>query len=160
EESQERLHAAVLADPQQPLARCVDLVNERQEIPAVLPVDLIDADRVNTGEIHAIPPPRDGHGDRAEDRIPASPKDARDLGQTEALRPPREKPHVGRRELMLAVRPGHLLDADATARAVDAPHHVEEEHADPPERHELKPARGQSVVPAAALAAARTPWPI
>jgi hypothetical protein len=55
EELQERLRAAVLADPQQPLARRVDLIHERQEIRAVLPVDLIDADRANVGEIHVIP---------------------------------------------------------------------------------------------------------
>ena len=46
--------ASVLADPQQALARRVDLVDEREELAPALPMDLVDADRANTGEIHVI----------------------------------------------------------------------------------------------------------
>ena len=45
EKLEQRLGASVLADPQQTLPRRVDLIHEGQEVAAVLPVDLIDADR-------------------------------------------------------------------------------------------------------------------
>ena len=41
-------------NPQQALARRVDLVDEREELAPALPMDLVDADRANTGEIHVI----------------------------------------------------------------------------------------------------------
>ena len=61
---------------------------------------------------------------------------------------------------MLAVGPGHLFHRDAARRAIDPSHHVEEEHAQPPERHELEAARRQAIVHAAAAATSRTPWTI
>jgi len=42
EEPERRLDAPVRAEPQEPLPRRVDLVDERQEVAAVLPVDFID----------------------------------------------------------------------------------------------------------------------
>jgi hypothetical protein len=74
------------------LARGVDLVDEREELAPALPVDFVDADRANTGEIHVIPAPRHRHRDRPEHLIPAGAKDAGDLLPTEALGPRREKP--------------------------------------------------------------------
>jgi hypothetical protein len=153
EEAEQRLGAAVLANPQQPLPRRIDLIHEGQEVSAVLPVDLIDADRSNSGEIHVIPPPGDGHGHRPKHLVPAGAKEARDLLPTEALCPRREKPLVHRGELMLALGPRHLLHGDPTAGAVDAPHHVEEEHAQAPERDELEAARREPVVCRARLSA-------
>ena len=61
---------------------------------------------------------------------------------------------------MLAVGPGHPLDGDPTARAIDAPHRVEEEDAQAPQRDELEAAQRQPVVHRARLAAARAPRPI
>ena len=87
-------------------------------------------------------------------------EDARDLLPTEAFGPPREKPHVGGGQLVLAVGPGHPLDGDPTARAIDAPHRVEEEDAQAPQRDELEAAQRQPVVHRARLAAARAPRPI
>jgi hypothetical protein len=128
-ELQQRLGTPVLPDPQQTLPRGINLIDEGQEVAAVLPVDLVDADRANAGEIHVITPPGDGHGDRPKHLVPAGTEDARDLFPTEALRPPREESHVGRGELVLAVRPGRLLDGHATTGTRDAPHHVEQEDA-------------------------------
>jgi hypothetical protein len=110
EEPKQCFGASMLADPQQTFPCGVDLVDERQEVRPVLLMDFIDADRANCCEIHMIPPPGDGHGNRAEHLIPAGAEDARDLLPTEALGPGGEKPHVGRRELMLAIGPGHLLN--------------------------------------------------
>src|SRR5438094_5458364 len=141
EKLEQRLGASVLADPQQTLPRRVDLVHEREEVRTVLPMDFIDADRSYSREIHVGAAPRHGHRHRAEHLIPTGAEDARGLLPTEAFGPAGEKPHVGRGQLMLAVGPGHLFDRDATARALDAPHHVQEEDAQAPERHELEPAR-------------------
>ena len=110
----------------------------------MLPMDFIDADRANPGEIHVISAPRDRHRDRPEHLVPAGAEDARDLLPTEALGPAREKPHVGGRQLVLPVGPGHPLDGHAAARAIDAAHHVEKEHAQAPERDELEAARRQA----------------
>ena len=48
EEPDQGLGTSVLADPQQALARRVDLVDEREELAPALPMDLVDADRANT----------------------------------------------------------------------------------------------------------------
>jgi len=61
---------------------------------------------------------------------------------------------------MLAVCPGHVLDRDAARRARDASHHVQKEHAQAPQRHELESARRQAIIDAAALATARALWPV
>ena len=55
---------------------------------------------------------------------------------------------------------GHLFDRHATARAIDAPHHVEKEHAQAPEWNELEATRRQPVVHRARLSAPRAPRPI
>ena len=79
---------------------------------------------------------------------------------TEALRPPGEKPHVRGGQLMLPLGPGHLFDRHAAAGTVDAPHHVQEEHAQPPQRDELEAASGQPIVGLPALPASGTRGPI
>jgi hypothetical protein len=61
---------------------------------------------------------------------------------------------------MLSVGPRDALDDHAARRAVDAAHHVEEEHAQAPERDELEAARRQPVVHRARLSAPRAPRPI
>ncbi len=126
----------------------------------MLPMDFIDTDRPNAREIHVGAAPRHGHRHRPKHLIPTGAEDTRGLLPTEALGPAGEKPHVGRRQLVLAVAPGHLFDRDATARARDAPHHIQEEDAQAPERHELEPARGQSIVHAAAVPTTRALRPV
>jgi hypothetical protein len=160
EEAEQGLGAPVLPDPQQALARRVDLIDEREEVAAARPVDLVDADRANPGEIHVIPAPGDGHGDRAEDLIPTGAEDPRDFGPAEALGPPREEPHVRRGQLVLAIGPGDPFEGDTTARALDAPHHVEEEDAQAPQGDELEPPRREPVVGGAAPSAACTLRPV
>ncbi len=160
EEPEQRFGASILADPQQTLTRDVDLIHERQEVGPVLPMDFIDADRANAGEIHVITAPRHRHRDGPEHLVPAGAEDARDLLPTEALGPRREEPHVGGGQLVFAVGPGHPLDGDATAPAIDASHDVEEEDAQAPQRDEFETPRRQPVVHRPRLAASRAPRPI
>lgn len=150
----------MLADPEQALACDIDLIDQSQKVGAVLPMDFINANRANAGEIHVITPPRDCHRDGSEHLIPTRVEHPGNLFPTEALGPARQEPHGGGGQLVLAVGPGDLLDGHPTARTVDTPHHVEEEDAQAPERHELEAARYQPVVHRARLSAPRAPWPI
>src|SRR5439155_3388209 len=102
----------------------------------------------------------DGHVDRTKDLIPTGAEHGRHLLPPEALGPPRQKPHVADPELVLAGGPWHLLDTHTTARAVDPAHHVQEEHAQPPQRHELEAAWRQPVVLRPPLPTPRTLRPI
>src|SRR5712691_4809634 len=156
EERQQGFDAALLADPQQALASDIDLIDERQVAVAALPLNFVDPDRLDPAQIHMGAAPRHGHRDRAEHLVPTRVEDLGDLTPTEPLRPAGEKPLVGGGPLVIPVGPGHLLDAHAAGRAVDAAHHIEEEHRDPPERHELKLARREAIVLRALTPAHRT----
>ena len=160
EEPEQGLGPSVLTDPQQPLARRINLVDQGEKVRAVLPVDFIDAERANSGEIHVIVAPGDGHVDRAKDLVPTGAEHGRHLFPTEALGPAGQKPHVGGRELVLALGPGHVLDAHAARRARDAAHHVEKEHRHAPQRHKFEAPRSEPVVMDAPLAASRAARPI
>ena len=83
------------------------------------------------------------------------------LAPAQPLRPPRQKPGVGGRQLVLPRRPRHPLDAHpAAGRAGDPAHAIQEEDAQAPERHELEPPRVQRVVVGAAAPAAAAPGPV
>jgi hypothetical protein len=49
EEPEQRLHPALLADPEQPLPSRIDLIDQRQVPLPALPLDLIDPDRLDIG---------------------------------------------------------------------------------------------------------------
>jgi len=51
EEPEQGLDAALRADPEQPLAPLIDLVHERQVPMAPLPLDLVNADRLDAREM-------------------------------------------------------------------------------------------------------------
>ena len=156
EEPQERLDAPRLADPQEPRVRGVDLVDQGEIPMPVLPLDLVDAHGFNPRQILVRPAPGDGHGHRAEHAVPGGVKGRRHLAPTQPLRPPRQEPRVGGRQLVFSLRPRHPLDAHTAApRAGDPAHPIQEEDAEAPERHELEPPRGERVVLGAAAPAPR-----
>lgn len=70
EEPQERADGSLLPHPQQSFARGVNLVHQRQILMASLPLDLIDADRMDPREVLVRPPPAHGHLHRPEDVVP------------------------------------------------------------------------------------------
>src|SRR5712691_5599361 len=160
EELQHGLGAALLPDPEQAFAPGIDLVHQRHVAMAALPLNLVEADRFDAREIHVRPAPRDGHRDRPEYLVPTRLKDDGDVAPTEALGPAGEEPGVGGRDRVLPLRPRHGFDAHRLAgAAVDASHQIQEEDAQPPERHELKPTQANGVVVPAAAPTARTPRP-
>lgn len=57
-----------------------------------------------------------------------------------------QKEHIGLGQLVLAIGPRHLFNHRAAGAAVDAPHAVEEENQEAPERDELKAPLGKVIV--------------
>ena len=116
----------------------------------MLPLDLVDAHGRNPRQILVRSAPGDGHGHRAEHAVPAVRKVGR-LAPAQPLRPPRQKPGVGGRQLVLPRRPRHPLDAHSAAgRAGDPAHAIQEEDA----------LRVSNVSVGAAAPAAAAPGPV
>ncbi len=93
--------------------------------------------------------------------IPARTEDGCCLLPTEPFGPSGKEDAITVRRTMLAISPGHLLDGDTTARATNAPHTVEEEHGNRPQRDELEPSLTKRIVSwaFAAATAANRPAP-
>src|SRR5471030_1023175 len=70
-------------------------------------------------------------------------------------RPSGQEQHVSFGQLVFAVAPRNLFDHDAAAWAVHAPHAIQKEDQNPPERNELKTPLGKVVVTGSRLVAAR-----
>ena len=139
----------------------VDLVDQGEIPMPVLPLDLVDAHGCNPRQILVRPAPGNGHGHRAEHAVPGGPKGHRHLPPAQALRPPRQEPRVGGRQLVFPLRPWHSLDAHTAARrAGDPAHPIQEEDAEAPERHELEPPHRERVVLGAAAPAPRAARPV
>jgi uncharacterized small protein (TIGR04563 family) len=155
EEGVEAGGGAVAGDVKQTASAVVDLVNEREVLVAFFPGEFVDADSANAVEAAMLQAPSHGVLDAAEDRVPARPKAARDLFPRQDASPTGHEPHERMRRLHLARRPRHRLDGDATARAIDPPHGVSEDHGEAPERHEREQARRQLVVTRPLLEARR-----
>jgi hypothetical protein len=71
----------------------------------------------------------------------------------ELARPPGEEEHVGFGGLVFAIAPRNLLDHYATIAALDAPHAVQKENQDSPERDKLKTSLGNVIVTRCGLVA-------
>ena len=142
EEPEQRLHAALRTDPQQSLPSRVDLVDQGQVPMAVLPLDLVDADRFDAVQVHVGAAPLHGHRDRAKDVIPRRVERPRDLAPTQALRPTSQEPRIGGRQRVFPLRPRHGFDADATGGTL----HASEQHRDAPQRHEVETAKAGGII--------------
>jgi hypothetical protein len=57
-----------------------------------------------------------------------------------------QKEHIGSGEVMLAVAPGNIFDADAGRATVDPAHAIEEEDQNSQKRNELEKPLGETVV--------------
>ena len=109
EESQERSDGSLLPDPQQSLARGVNLVDQGQVLMPPLPLDLIDADGADTSKIHVRPSPGHGHVHRPKNVVPTDVESLGDLLPAQPLGPPRQKPGIGRGQVVLALCPRQPL---------------------------------------------------
>src|SRR2546422_1144355 len=157
EEAEQRARLAVGADPEQAAAARVELVDQG-DVPVSAPAgELVDAGRRDPREVPMRQPPPHGHGHRPEDVVPGGVKDRRDGRPAQALGPCREKPRVGRRELVLALGPGEGLHPHPAAATLHALPGVQEEDRQAPQGHELEAPRRQGVVPGAGPLTPRAP---
>src|SRR4051812_25942536 len=91
--------------------------------------------------------PGNGMVDRVKDLIPRSMKRLGRFLPRKPASPARQKQHVGGGQVTLAIAPRNFLDHDGpAATAIDAPHGVQEEYQESPERDELKAALGKAIV--------------
>lgn len=104
-EAQERLDLPVLADPEQPLAVFVDLIDQSQVMVASVPLDLVDAHRLDAAQIDMVASPQDRHLHGAKDAGPTGLKRFGNLLPAQALGPSGQEPGERRRQVVLALRP-------------------------------------------------------
>lgn len=147
---------ALLADPQQPPATGIDLVNQRQILVSSLPCDLVDADGGHVLHVAVGQAPGDRHLHRAKDVIPRSMENGADLLPRQSFGPAGQKPRIGGCKMVLPLGPRHPFHLHAAARASNPPHGVEEEYGDAPQGNELEAALGKNVIPGSTSAATRT----
>src|SRR6516162_8723663 len=102
-----------------------------------------------------LQPPTHHILDRLADLLPRGVKGLRRLFPGELARPVREELHVDLGQLMLAGRPRHFLDDDATGPAVHPSHAVEQKHQEAPQGDEFELPLCQMVIAGGRLMAAR-----
>src|SRR5438552_4228257 len=132
EEALECCRGAVAADPEEALTAVVDLVDDGEELVALLPADFVNTDGPNAVEILVSSAPLDGVAHCFEDHMPAGPEAPGRLRPAQRLGPTRQEPTVCRRDGRLAHRPGHRLDHNSAARTIDPTRGVGETHGDVP----------------------------
>ena len=91
--------------------------------------------------------------------VPGGVKDCGDARPAQALGPGREKPRVGRRQVVLALGPGDRLHPHPTAATLHAAPGVQEEDRQAPQGHELEAPGRQRVVAGAGPLTPRTARP-
>ena len=155
-EAQQRLHSTCSTHPQQPSTTLVELGYKRQKLPSPLPCNLVDTDRRYRAQLLMGTTPLNRHLHRTKHFPPARVEDLGNLFPRQPPWPSSQKPSVGVSELVFARRPRHPLDLYPTARTCHPAHCVDQEHRDPPQRHEFESPRRQSVVPRGRTPAPRT----
>ncbi len=158
EESSQALLGTFVRHPEQTLD-AADLVDEREIRVAPAPLDLVHTDGLDTREIPVGDSPQDSMFYRAKHVLPGRAEGGCRIRPRQPLRPAGQEPAVTRRQMPLAGRPRHSLHHDATGRAIDPPHRVDEEHRHVPERDELESSGRKPVVTRTLLAAARADRP-
>ena len=124
EELLKALHGAILADPQQPGAALLDLVDQGQVFVAFGILDFVDADRLDQAEMAMFEAPGHHIFDCVADLVPAGAERDGSFLPGQFARPVGEKQHVDLGELVLADCPRQFLNAHAAGQAIDAPHAV------------------------------------
>jgi hypothetical protein len=105
---------------------------------ALFPGNFINSDGFDVIEIHEGSSPFDRELHRSENGRPAGIEGVGNLGPAQFLRPPRQKPHIGRRNLVLAIGPRYQFDHDPAVGAVHSAHSVQKEHRNSPEWNKFK----------------------
>ena len=150
---------ASLADPQQPPAAGVDLVDHGQEVVglhAVSPVNLVDGNGFDATELAMLQTPLHEPLHRAIDRFPTGLKSLRRLPPAQPSRPAGEKAHHGHGHRPLAVAPGNVFDHYPVLSALHPPWRITEPGRFPPKWHKQPTPLGYTVIPRCGLPAQRT----
>jgi hypothetical protein len=156
EKPQESSDGSILADPQQAFASSVDLINHGEIFVPSLPEHFINADGSHIGQVPMSQAPFDRPFHGSEHLLPGRAKSEGGFFPGESLSPGSQKMHVGFRQSVFAVGPGHALDFHATVRTIDPAQGIGEKNRDVPQRYEFKHSRRQGVVARAGLPAAGT----
>jgi len=119
----------------------VNLVDQRQIPVASLPGDLINANRLNTGQILMLTPSGHGSLHRAEHMIPGRTERLGNFFPAQALRPTGQKPGIGFSQSVFTNHPGHSLHPDTTAWTFDPAWRIKEKHFVTPHRDKLEAPR-------------------
>ena len=127
-------------------------------VPSV-PLDLVDAHRLDAAQIDVVASPQHRHLHGAKDARPTGLKSFGNLLPAQALGPSRQEPGERRRQVVLALRPRNGLDVDSASPTVGSAPGVDEEDLDPPQGDKLVPARLTGIVAGATLPAAGTEGP-
>lgn len=143
------------ADPEQTATTGVDLVDDGQEVGgplALAPMDFVDANGLDVGQLAMGQPPFDGPFDGAIDRLPAGAEDAGGIPPGEASSPGGEEAHHGDGDRALAMAPGDKLDDHTVLGTLDPAGGEEEEDGDGPQGHKGPSPLGQTVISRTGLA--------
>ena len=136
EESLKAFDGALLADPQEPLAMLVDLIDQG-DVGVPLPEsNLVGTDRADSGKIPMGQSPSDGHGHGLVHHVPCGLERLGRLGPGEPLRPSGQKPRIGLRQGTLGVlrkRPGKAFHPNAAPGTLHSPRCINQHDGNPPE---------------------------
>ena len=117
-------------------------------------LDFIDTDGIDGTERAVLQSIGDDILNGIEDLIPGSTEGLSGFFPGKPARPTGQKQHVSIGQLVFAMAPGNFLDDHGLAAgASDAPHRVEEEDQEAPERDEFEPPLGELIVPGGRLVA-------
>jgi hypothetical protein len=123
------------------------LIDQGQILVAFGVLDFVDADGIDGTEGAVLQSIGDDILNGIEDLVPGSAEGLGGFFPGKPARPTGQKQHVGMGQLMFAIAPGDLLDDHGLAAgASDAPHRVEEEDQEAPERDEFEPPLGELIV--------------
>jgi len=147
EETQQGPYRTILSHPKKPLALSVNLIDDRKILVSSFPKDFIHADRVDIGHIAVGKPPLHRPFHRAKDLFPGRLKNPGCILPRKPFCPSGEKLHIGRRQCMLAFRPGHPFHFNSAPAAVDSTHGINKKYLDTPERNEFELPRFHGVIP-------------
>jgi hypothetical protein len=118
-------------------------------------LDLVHADRPDGRQRPILQSPLHDILDSVTDFVPRGMKGVGGLFPGQFARPAGQKQHVGFGQVALAISPWNLFYHHAAAAAVHAPHAIQKENQNAPERYELKASLRKMVVTGGWLVAAR-----
>src|SRR6202041_2900050 len=154
-----RLLRAPLADPKQPFAPGIDLVDDGQKVirlHAVSPVNLVHPDGFNAAQYAVWQAILHKPLHRTIDRLPTGSEHRGRLAPAEPSRPAGKKPHHGRGHWTFSRAPGNVFHHHPMLATLDPARRIDKMGRYPPQGHKLPAALGKPVIARRWLPAVRT----